>query len=125
LQAKVYVERVPIRPRRGKSLKNLPVKTTTYSMSADPPPDSDRRDEERHLTLFRVGSIIVNDRRELCLVKNISAGGASIRAYSALKPKQPPRIELKEGQAVSGQVKWVRGSDAGVIFDAEVDAGSE
>jgi hypothetical protein len=28
-------------------------------MSADPPPDSDRREEERHLTLFRVGSIIV------------------------------------------------------------------
>jgi hypothetical protein len=103
------------------SLENLPVKTTTYSMSADPPPDSDRREDGRHLTLFRVGSIIFDNRRELCLVKNISAGGASIRAYSDLKPKQTLRIELKEGHSLAGRVTWVRGSDAGLVFDAPVD----
>jgi hypothetical protein len=102
-------------------LKNLPVETTTYSMSADPPPDSDRREEERHLTLFRVGSIVLDDRRELCLVKNISAGGALIRAYSGLEPGQLLRIELKEGHSVAGRVKWVRGNDAGLIFDSPVN----
>jgi hypothetical protein len=102
-------------------LEHLPVETTTYSMSADPPSDSDRREEERHLTLFRVGSIIIDNRRELCLVKNISAGGALIRAYCALTPNQPLRIELKEGQPLAGRVKWIRGSDAGMIFDEPVD----
>jgi hypothetical protein len=90
-------------------------------MSSDPPPDSERREEERHLTLFRVGSILVRDRRELCLVKNISAGGALIRAYSHLDPGQSIRIELKEGQKVAGRVSWVRGSDCGVTFDNPVD----
>jgi hypothetical protein len=102
-------------------LEHLPIETTVYSMSSDPPSDSERREEERHLTLFRVGSIIVHDRRELCLVKNISAGGTLIRVYSSLEPGQSVQIELKEGQPVAGRVNWVRGSDAGVTFDAPVD----
>lgn len=90
-------------------------------MSADPPPDCDRRADERHLTLFRVGSISIGDRRELCLVKNISAGGALIRAYSSLDPDQPVAIELKQDQPVAGTVSWVRGSDAGITFNSQVD----
>ena len=99
----------------------MPIETTVYSMSADPPPECDRRADERHLTLFRVGSITIGDRRELCLVKNISAGGALIRAYSSLDADQPVAIELKQDQPVAGTVSWVRGSDAGITFDSSVD----
>ena len=107
---------------RGKRiLEQLPIETTVYSMSADPPPDTDRRADERHLTLFRVGSIVVGDRRELCLVKNISAGGALIRFYAAIEPEQRLQIELKEGQPIAGCVTWVTGSDAGITFDSPVD----
>lgn len=102
-------------------MEELPIDTTVYSMAAEPPADGNRRADERHLALFRVGSIIVDTRRELCLVKNISAGGALIRAYCALAPEQPIEIELKEGQPVSGRVSWVRGSDAGITFDKPVD----
>lgn len=102
-------------------MENLPIETTVYSMSAEPPPEGNRRADERHLTLFRVGSIFIGDRRELCLVKNISAGGAAIRAYSTLKAKQPVRVELKEGQPIAGKVSWVKGSDAGIRFDHAVD----
>ncbi|HUG46037.1 MAG TPA: PilZ domain-containing protein [Sphingomicrobium sp.] len=102
-------------------MEQLPVETTVYSLSSDPPVDQDRREEERHLTLFRVGAIVIGGRRELCLVKNISAGGALIRAYSGLAPKQKIRIELKEGQQVAGLVNWVRGNDAGLTFDSPVD----
>lgn len=90
-------------------------------MSAEPPPETNRRADERHLTLFRVGSIIAGERRELCLVKNISAGGTLIRAYSSLEPDQRLQIELKEGQPIAGIVTWVRGSDAGITFDSPVD----
>lgn len=102
-------------------MEQLPIETTVYSMSAEPPPDSNRRADERHLTLFRVGSIVVGGRRELCLVKNISAGGALIRFYSALEPDQRLEIELKERQPIPGCVTWVRGSDAGITFDSPVD----
>lgn len=90
-------------------------------MSPNPPAEGNRRSDERHLTLFRVGSFFVGDRRELCLVKNISAGGALIRAYSNLEAGQQIVVELKEGQPVSGAVSWVKGSDAGLQFDEPVD----
>lgn len=102
-------------------VEQLPVETTVYSMSADPPADSNRRSDDRHLTLFRVGSMVVDNRRELCLVKNISAGGALVRAYCSLKPEMKVQIELKERQPISGHVGWVRGSDTGITFDKPVD----
>ena len=81
-------------------MEELPIETTVYSISSEPPPEQDRRSDERHLTLFRVGSIVIGDRRELCLVKNISAGGVLIRAYCKLDPEMPVDMELKEGQPV-------------------------
>ena len=97
-------------------MEQLPIETTVYSMSAKPPPKRNRRAGKRILTLFRVGSIIIGDRRELCLVKNISAGGALVRVYSTLKAKQPLQIELKEGQPVPGHVSWAKGTEAGIEF---------
>jgi hypothetical protein len=102
-------------------LQQLPIETTVYSMSSEPPAQSERRTDERHLTLFRVGSILLDGRRELCLVKNISAGGALIRAYCRLQPDLELRIELKEQQPISGKVNWVKGTDAGITFDERVD----
>jgi hypothetical protein len=106
---------------RSATLEELPIETTVYSMSTEPPAEKNRRADERHLTLFRVGAIILGDRRELCLVKNISAGGASIRAYCILEPETALHIELKEGQPVAGRVTWVKGGDAGITFDERVD----
>lgn len=103
-------------------MEELPIETTVYSMSADPPAKAKRRrTANRHLSLFRVGAIIVGERRELCLVKNISAGGVLIRVYCSLEPDQRLAVELKESQPVSGQVSWVKGSDAGIAFDSPVD----
>jgi hypothetical protein len=102
-------------------LEQLPIETTVYSMSPEPPVQPERRSDERHMTLFRVGSILLDGRRELCLVKNISAGGALIRAYCRLKPDLELQIELKEKQPISGQVNWVKGTDAGITFNDRVD----
>lgn len=102
-------------------MEELPIETTVYSMSSEAPAEGNRRADERHLALFRVGTIVVGGRRELCLVKNVSAGGALIRAYCSLKPKQRIEIELKEGQRVMGSLSWVRASDAGIKFDKPVD----
>ena len=102
-------------------MEQLPIETTLYSMSPEPPPQPERRTDERHLTLFRVGSILLDGRRELCLVKNISAGGALIRAYCRLQPDLELRIELKEQQPIAGRVNWVNGTDAGITFDQHVD----
>ena len=98
-----------------------PVETTLYSLSEAPPEPRERREDERHLTLFRVGSITIDDRRELCLIKNISAGGMMIRAYCAIAEGTPLSVELKSGQPVTGKVNWVKEQNVGVTFDQPVD----
>lgn len=103
------------------TLDEPPIETTTYSMSSEPPADSERRADERHMTLFRVATLTLGDRRELCLVKNISAGGVSIRAYCHLDENEPIQIEIKQGQQIAGKVTWIRGGDAGITFDERVD----
>ncbi len=103
------------------SLDEQSVDTTLYSLSDTAPKPGDRRDGERLLTLFRVGSINVGDRRELCLIKNISAGGMLIRAYSLLEPGAPVSVELKRGEPIAGRVSWTRDDNVGIAFDSQVD----
>ena len=97
------------------------VETTTYSIAASPPTQPDRRSDDRFLSLLRVGAILVEERRELCLIRNISAGGMMIRAYSGIPVGTALTVELKQGDPVSGVVKWVDGGLTGITFDAPID----
>lgn len=101
-----------------------PVETTLYSLSDAPPTpvgDIDRREGERHMTLYRVGSVLIDDRRELCLIKNISAGGMMIRLYCSAANATPVTVELKSGQPIDGKISWTQGQNAGVAFDQPID----
>jgi hypothetical protein len=98
-----------------------PVETTLYSLNDAPPGKAERRDGDRHVTLFRVGSLTIDSHRELCLIKNISAGGMSIRAYCAIPPETRLSVELKCGEQVSGIARWVDGDVVGIAFDEPVD----
>ena len=102
-------------------MSGQPLQTTLYSLSDAPPKPGDRREDERHLTLFRVGSITIGDRRELCLIKNISAGGMMIRAYCTIPEGTALSIELKSGQPVSGRATWTKDHNVGVTFDQPID----
>ena len=81
----------------------------------------DRRRDVRHLTILSVGTIVVDERRELCLVRNISAGGLMAIVYSAFETGQRIAIELKTNQQIAGTVSWIRESTIGVAFDEKVD----
>jgi hypothetical protein len=65
--------------------------------------------------------MMIGDRRELCLFKNISAGGMMIRAYCPIEPGTRISIELKHGEAVTGSALWAQGDLVGVTFDQPVD----
>ena len=97
-----------------------PVETTLYSLSSAPP-EPDRRSDERHLSLLRVGSMMIGERRELCLIKNISSGGMMIKAYCPIETGTRISIELKHGEPVSGTALWAEGDAIGVRFDQPVD----
>ena len=97
------------------------VETTLYSLSNEPPQPGERRGDERHITLFRVGTIVLGEQRELCLIRNISAGGMMLRLFTPVDIGQPIAIELKNGVSVSGSVGWVKDGQVGVAFDQPID----
>ena len=82
---------------------------------------ADRRRDIRHLTILRVGAVIIDGRRELCLVRNISAGGLMALIYSKVEMGQRIAVELKTNQQIAGRVTWVRDSAIGVQFDERID----
>ena len=102
-------------------LDEQPVETTLYSLDEAAPPQLQRRVSERHLTLLRVGALMVGGRRELCLIRNVSAGGMMIRPYSDIAIGERLTVELKHGETVSGSVRWIEGENVGVTFDEAID----
>ena len=102
-------------------MNKQPVETTLYSLSATPPRAPDRRTGERYLTLLRVGALQVGERRELCLIRNVSAGGMMIRPYSPIEPGTAVSVELKHGDTVRGVAQWAENSLVGITFDEPID----
>ena len=97
------------------------VEETTFSFSTEAPQPPERRQARRHITILRVGTIVVGGRRELCLIRNISAGGLMAHVYSSIKVGQPLEVELKTHQRLAGKVSWCEGSNVGIAFDEPVD----
>ena len=97
------------------------VETTLYSLAPVPPGLPERRNDERHMSLLRVGSLMIGDRRELCLIRNVSVGGMLIRAYSAIEPGTRVAIELKQDEPVHGTVLWKQDELVGIGFDGPID----
>jgi hypothetical protein len=102
-------------------LSASPAEETTFSFSAAAPAPCSRGDEPRRMTTLRVGTITIDGRRELCLIRNVSAGGLRAHVYSPLKVGQPVSVELKTNQQTAGTVSWVDGATVGISFDEEID----
>jgi hypothetical protein len=94
---------------------------TTVSLS-DEAPSSDRRAHTRHVTVLRVAKLITPNGEELCLVRDISAGGLMAHIYSELKVGDPVTAEFKSGHVVPGTILWRREGQAGIRFDEPADA---
>lgn len=94
---------------------------TGSSLSNAVPAPSERRTSERDIRILRVGTLVVDGRRELCLIRNISAGGLMAHVYSMLAPGQRVTVELKTSQLVAGRVVWAGKGNAGIQFDAPMD----
>jgi len=80
-----------------------------------------RRSGERHITLFRVGALLVDGQRQLCVVKNISARGALMRPYCKLAEGQQVTLEFKEQHPIEAEVIWAKDSEAGIAFKQPIE----
>ena len=97
------------------------IERTVYSLSQDAPERPDRRTGDRYLSLLRVGALLIDGRRELCLVRNVSAGGMLIRPYSPIPAGTEVSVELKHGETVSGIARWIEEGLVGIAFDEAID----
>jgi hypothetical protein len=95
--------------------------TFSFSRRAPQPPPLERRHQPRHLTILRVGALIGPAGRELCLIRNISAGGLMAHVYSHHAPGERVGVELKSNQPLEGEVIWADDSNIGIQFDAAID----
>ncbi|HEV2747007.1 MAG TPA: PilZ domain-containing protein [Allosphingosinicella sp.] len=100
---------------------DLGFEETTFSFSSEAPGPVERRRNARHLTILRVGTLVVDGERELCLIRNISAGGLMAHVYSQFSLGQRVAVELKANQAIAGTVSWISGGNIGISFAAPID----
>src|SRR5688572_9075548 len=94
---------------------------TGFSLSEQVPMPPERRQQERQITILRVGILVIDGRRELCLIRNISAGGLLAHVYGPLRSDQEVTVELKSNQQIGGRIIWTEDGNAGIAFDAPVD----
>lgn len=95
---------------------------TVFSFSERAPaPPAERRRDARHLTILRVGALVAPEGRELCLIRNISAGGVMAHVYTRRLPGERVALELKNGQPIVGRVIWAEDSNIGIQFERAVD----
>lgn len=97
------------------------IQETSFSLSNKAPLPPERRRDTRQMTILRVGTLILEDRRELCLVRNISGGGLMAHTYSEFDPGQPIKVELKTNHPIDGTITWVEESNVGIEFAQPID----
>ena len=98
------------------------IEETSFSLSTKvPAPQPERRRDERQLTILRVGMLVIGGERELCLIRNISAGGLMVHVYRPVCADEQVTVELKSGQQIAGRIAWVDRGNAGIAFDAPMD----
>jgi hypothetical protein len=85
--------------------------------AADGATDADRRAGPRHISILRVGRVSWGDQDQLCIVRNISAGGLMIGCNRPPEPGQRLVVELRSDKQMAGIVRWTRDGNCGVQLD--------
>jgi hypothetical protein len=65
--------------------------------------------QQRHATPLRVAMLHVEAGRELCVVKNISAGGLQGQVYRAVERGSTLAVEIRSGERIPGKGRMVSG----------------
>jgi hypothetical protein len=85
---------------------------------------AEQRSHVRHVTMLRVATLHTQGSKELCVVKNISAGGLSARVYRSFDVGESVEVELRFDERIHGTVQWVREFEVGIAFPEEIDVAS-
>ena len=95
--------------------------STLFSLSLRVPQPTERRTDERLLSLLPVAKLVTAGGATLCRIRNISAGGISAEVTAPIETDAAVEIEFSYDQRIPGTVVWTRAGSAGIKFDAEID----
>jgi hypothetical protein len=81
---------------------------------------AERRRNARHATVLQIAKLSIDQREELCILRDISSHGLRAEVYYPMNVGDQVSFELKTGRRVSGRVIWTDGKSIGVGFDNKV-----
>jgi hypothetical protein len=83
--------------------------------------EQERRLQQRHAAPLSVALLHREERHELCLVRNISAGGLQGQVYRTVERGSTLEVEIRPGERIPAKVVWSRDWHIGVEFLRLVD----
>lgn len=108
-------------PASGRHADGIALTEVSFGTSV-PPPEPERRREERELlSVYRSATLRWQSVEALCLIRNISSGGLMGRLHAELAAGEPVTIEIRSGNFISGHVAWSDGDLVGIAFDSRID----
>lgn len=75
----------------------------------------------RFTLLIRTAKLVIDDQQYLCVVRDISATGASIRSFHEMPSGQRMAIEFQTGDAHPVEPVWQKDGEAGFKFLVPID----
>lgn len=94
-------------------------------MPAPPQPSVEMEVEERttprFTLLIRAAKLVIEDREYLCVVRDISASGASIRSFHPIPAGARVALEFQSGPRHTADLIWERESEAGFQFHTAIE----
>ena len=85
------------------------------------PPFADLRDAPRFTLLLRTAKLVCGAGEFLCIVRDISATGASLRCFHPLPQASAAVLEMQNGDRHQVERMWQRGDSAGFRFADSID----
>jgi hypothetical protein len=110
-----------IRRTKGCSEDEFANESTLFSLTTEVPRPTDRRTDDRLLSLLPLAKLVTDGGQDLCRIKNISAGGLHAEATREIPSGTRLHVELAFEQRIPGTVVWTRGASLGIKFDQDVD----
>lgn len=81
----------------------------------------ERRSADRHVAVMLIAKVTSLGQQSICRIRDISTMGVKIETNIDLKVGQSAALELRSDLKMTGRVRWKKGSNAGIQFDAPID----
>ena len=107
--------------RGGCSVDEFAEESTLFSLSTDVPRPTDRRTDERLVTILPIAKLVTDAANYICRIKNISAGGLMAEVVCPIEVGEKVYVEMNSEQRIPGRIVWRREGSVGLKFDQDVD----